>query len=44
MSLAGILENLQQRLGNDRDTEFDECLRQVFRIARLRLDARLTED
>jgi len=44
MSLAGILENLQQRLGNDRDTEFNECLRQVCRIARLRLDTRLAED
>ena len=33
-----ILENIQNRLSNDRESEFNECLQQVFRIARFRLD------
>ena len=33
-----ILENIQNRLSNDRESELNECLQQVFRIARFRLD------
>ena len=33
-----IIEKMQSRLLNDRDTECDECLKQVFKIARTRLD------
>jgi urate oxidase len=38
---GGILARLQTRLGNDRDAEFAEALRQVERIAALRLHALL---
>lgn len=34
-----ILQMFQQRLENEKDTEFDEACRQVERIAELRLDA-----
>ena len=40
---AGILKAFQQRLGNDRDTEFATACRQVERIAELRLKALLPE-
>jgi 2-oxo-4-hydroxy-4-carboxy-5-ureidoimidazoline decarboxylase len=40
---AGILREFARRLARDRDTEFDEALAQIARIARLRLDAILTE-
>lgn len=33
-----IIEHMQRRLSNDYDAEFEECLSQVFRIARFRLD------
>ena len=33
-----ILEQFQARIGNDRDTEFEQACRQVERIARLRLE------
>ena len=36
---VGILARLEARLGNDRDSEFAEALRQVERIAALRLAA-----
>jgi 2-oxo-4-hydroxy-4-carboxy-5-ureidoimidazoline decarboxylase len=36
---VGILARLEARLGHDRDTEFAEALRQVERIAALRLAA-----
>jgi len=36
---AGILRELARRVDNDRATEFAECLAQVARITRLRLDA-----
>ena len=39
-----IIEQLQGRLLNDRDTEFDECLKQVFKIARIRLDDILVKE
>jgi len=32
-----IIEHMQRRLQNNRDTEFAECLRQVYRIAGFRL-------
>ncbi len=35
--LAAILENCRSRIGADRKAEFDESLRQVFRIAAFRL-------
>ncbi|MGH8030662.1 MAG: 2-oxo-4-hydroxy-4-carboxy-5-ureidoimidazoline decarboxylase [Arenimonas sp.] len=41
MDRVGILARLEERLGNDRDTEFAEALRQVERIAALRLEALL---
>jgi 2-oxo-4-hydroxy-4-carboxy-5-ureidoimidazoline decarboxylase len=41
---ALIVEQMQQRLLNDRDTEFDECLKQVFKIARIRLDDILAKE
>ena len=34
---ASIVEAFERRIGNDRDTEFDEACRQVERIAELRL-------
>jgi OHCU decarboxylase len=37
-----ILEAFEQRLENDRDSEFAEALRQIDRIARLRLEAMLS--
>ena len=39
-----IIEHLQRRLQNDRDTEFKECLAQVFKIAKFRLDDLLILD
>jgi 2-oxo-4-hydroxy-4-carboxy-5-ureidoimidazoline decarboxylase len=38
---AGILDAFARRVQNERDAEFSECLRQVARIARLRLAALL---
>ena len=35
---AGILDRFRQRVEHDQDTEFDEALSQVHRIARLRID------
>lgn len=35
---VAILEALERRLGADREEEFEEALRQVYRIARFRLD------
>lgn len=35
---AGIIEQMRQRLANDRDTETRESLAQIYRIARFRLD------
>ncbi len=37
MTMEKIVENLQSRLNNDRETEFATCLEQVFNIARFRL-------
>lgn len=34
-----IMDELQSRLGNMRDKEFDTCLEQIFRIAKFRLEA-----
>ena len=39
---AQILQALEERLARDRETEFEEALRQVGRIARLRLDGIIT--
>ncbi len=39
-----ILEIFKRRIGNDPDDEFDEAVRQVHRIARLRLDQLFEED
>lgn len=39
---ARILQALQERLPRDRETEFDEALRQVARIARFRLEATIS--
>jgi 2-oxo-4-hydroxy-4-carboxy-5-ureidoimidazoline decarboxylase len=36
---AGVIREFARRLENDRDTEFAESLRQIDRIARLRLEA-----
>ena len=36
---AQILEAFEQRLGNDRDVEFETALAEIHTIARLRLDA-----
>jgi OHCU decarboxylase len=41
-SRRDILEAFEQRLENDRDSEFAEALRQIDRIARLRLEAMLS--
>ena len=41
LSKAGILRAFEQRLGNGADAEFAEACRQVERIARLRLEARV---
>ena len=40
---AQILEALQSRLSRDRATEFEEALRQVARIAWLRLESMVTK-
>ncbi|MCY0385773.1 2-oxo-4-hydroxy-4-carboxy-5-ureidoimidazoline decarboxylase [Robbsia sp. Bb-Pol-6] len=34
----GIIDNLHARLGHSLEEESDECLRQIYRIARFRLD------
>ena len=39
-----IIEHMQRRLLNDHDTEFDECLNQVFKIAQIRLDDILVKE
>lgn len=36
---SSILDLLEQRLKNDIETELSECLQQIYRIARLRLEA-----
>ncbi len=36
---TSILDLMQQRLENGIDTEMEECLQQIYRIARLRLEA-----
>jgi 2-oxo-4-hydroxy-4-carboxy-5-ureidoimidazoline decarboxylase len=36
-----ILDEFARRVEHDRDAEFAECLRQIARITRLRLDAML---
>lgn len=36
---AGIFEAFERRLANESDAEFEEALRQVYRITRLRLSA-----
>lgn len=38
MTRADILAAFEARLGNDPDTEFDDAIRQIHRIARFRLD------
>jgi len=38
-SRAEILQVFEDRLGNDRDTEFETALAEIHKIARLRLDA-----
>ncbi|HEY4136964.1 MAG TPA: 2-oxo-4-hydroxy-4-carboxy-5-ureidoimidazoline decarboxylase, partial [Casimicrobiaceae bacterium] len=38
----GVIAEFARRVDNDPDTEIAECLRQIDRIARLRLDAQLT--
>lgn len=38
---AGVIAEFARRVENDRATEFGECLRQIARIARLRLAALL---
>lgn len=35
-----IMDTVEARLNNDRDTEFRTCLREIGKIARFRLDAR----
>ena len=40
---AGILERFRQRVEHDPDTEFNEALNQVHRIARLRIDDVFTD-
>ena len=39
---AGILREFARRVESDRDTEFAECLAQVSKITRFRLDALVT--
>jgi len=39
---SGVIAEFARRVDNDRDTELAECLRQIDKIARLRLDALLT--
>ena len=43
LSPEDILQNMQRRLNNSRDDEFRECLGQVMRIARFRLDDLIEE-
>jgi OHCU decarboxylase len=38
-----ILEALERRLGSNREEEFEEALRQVYRIARFRLEGIISE-
>ena len=40
---AGIIDQFARRVENDRATEFAECLAQVARIARFRLEALIRE-
>jgi N-carbamoyl-L-amino-acid hydrolase len=40
LTRAEIIETFERRVASDRDTEFDECLRNVHRIAELRLGDR----
>ncbi len=44
LSKHGILAAFEARLDNDADAERREALRQIARIARLRLDARIVDD
>jgi 2-oxo-4-hydroxy-4-carboxy-5-ureidoimidazoline decarboxylase len=39
---SGVIAEFARRVDNDPDTELAECLRQIDKIARLRLDALLT--
>jgi len=39
LSRAGILARFEQRLENDRDTEFETAIAEIHKIARLRLHA-----
>lgn len=34
-----IIDKMQTRLANDQDTEFRDCLEQIYKIAKFRLDA-----
>lgn len=43
LSPGDILQNMQDRLYNTRDEEFRECLQQVMRIARFRMDDLIEE-
>ena len=40
LTRAEIIETFERRVANDPDTEFDECLRNVHRIAEIRLGDR----
>lgn len=40
---AGVIREFARRVGHDRATELAECLAQVARIARFRLDALITD-
>jgi 2-oxo-4-hydroxy-4-carboxy-5-ureidoimidazoline decarboxylase len=40
---AGVIREFVRRVGHDRATELAECLAQVARIARFRLDALITD-
>src|SRR5690606_29203938 len=40
LSRYQIMDTLESRLLNERNTEFDTCLREIGKIARIRLDAR----
>lgn len=44
LTTADILDSLKLRILNEKDDEFEECLRQVFRIATFRLDELILED
>jgi 2-oxo-4-hydroxy-4-carboxy-5-ureidoimidazoline decarboxylase len=41
LSRYQIMDAIEARLDNDRDTEFEACLREIGKIARFRLDALL---